>query len=279
MLAATFGSLSSLPSTSKILFVSELASDLQVAPNVSLTKLPLSELNSSYQPDEAYDCVLILLSKPALHADQLRSLFSSLKPNATLNFKFPTGCNTDELDKLQQACLFAGFTKLHTLPKSSELVGKRPAYEVGAKASLRKPTTNSSANTNGVNQSIINASTAANKSTSAWSISGDEMLDDDILESESDLLARETEKVSIKPRVECGQPADKDKPKRKACKNCTCGLREEEEAAAATGIALEKPKSSCGSCGLGDAFRCSTCPYLGQPAWAQTSSGAVKLVL
>jgi hypothetical protein len=88
---------------------------------------------------------------------------------------------------------------------------------------------------------------------------------------------------------------------RKACKNCTCGLREiqllekddlpssiTDSAAAANGraksgvdrqlpngdrktdiqvVSTGAVTSSCGSCYLGDAFRCSSCPYLGLPAF------------
>jgi hypothetical protein len=67
---------------------------------------------------------------------------------------------------------------------------------------------------------------------------------------------------------------------RKACDDCTCGRKEQEDAAKQGVISAEAmkqaPKSSCGSCGLGDAFRCAGCPYLGKPAFQE---GEEHLVL
>jgi hypothetical protein len=60
----------------------------------------------------------------------------------------------------------------------------------------------------------------------------------------------------------CGE-TESAKPK-KPCANCTCGLADKVDTNAAS---TEAPKTSCGSCYLGDAFRCASCPYRGMPAF------------
>lgn len=60
--------------------------------------------------------------------------------------------------------------------------------------------------------------------------------------------------------------------KSKACKNCSCGRKEaleqnvtEDDLKAM--LESGEIKSSCGSCYLGDEYRCATCPYRGLPAF------------
>jgi len=84
----------------------------------------------------------------------------------------------------------------------------------------------------------------------------DELIDDDELLNEEDL--KKPDPASLKA---CGTTG-----KKKACRDCSCGLAE-ELAGANTPKDTSAAKSSCGSCYLGDVFRCATCPYLGTPAF------------
>ncbi|KAL4966886.1 DUF689-domain-containing protein [Aspergillus stella-maris] len=108
----------------------------------------------------------------------------------------------------------------------------------------------------------------------------DELIDEDTLLSADDL------KRPIQPPPECQPKAGK---RRRACKDCTCGLaaqieaedKERRETADQNlnAIKLETDDlneldftvqgktGSCGNCALGDAFRCDGCPYIGLPAF------------
>lgn len=76
-----------------------------------------------------------------------------------------------------------------------------------------------------------------------------ELIDEDAL-----LLGDEDFARWVNRAQGCG-PGPRRGPPRRACKDCTCGRAQEEGPV----------KSSCNSCGLGDAFRCATCPHLGLP--------------
>jgi hypothetical protein len=126
----------------------------------------------------------------------------------------------------------------------------------------------------------------------------DELIDEDTLLTEEDLkrpvVVRKSPNhlliteclTNITPAPECAPRVGK---RRRACKDCTCGLAERiaaEDAAkrstadqqlkalkldaddlAEVDFTVQGKVGSCGNCSLGDAFRCDGCPYIGMPAF------------
>jgi len=94
----------------------------------------------------------------------------------------------------------------------------------------------------------------------------DDMIDeDDLLNEEEGALAPDMKGVTnaTKGDDDCGG--------REPCADCTCGRADATASSKPTGqqTGTKQPiqTSSCGKCGLGDAFRCASCPYLGKPAF------------
>ncbi|KAG0215144.1 Anamorsin [Mortierella sp. NVP41] len=185
-----------------------------------------------------------------------------------------------------------------------EISAKKPAYELGAAAALpwaRKRVTPTAAAAATPAPAVKPATTTVKKAA-VWTISANDDDDEDAeLEDEDDLLdaadlVKPTKEQLAAP--ECGP----NSLKKKKCKNCTCGMEEEEEEEEVTTMDVDttdssagpvpqeaivssnanrwkesaitevvpkalQPKSSCGNCYLGDAFRCGSCPYTGMPAF------------
>jgi len=140
-------------------------------------------------------------------------------------------------------------TKLGAPVNVYTCTASKPAFEVGSSKLLsfaKKP----------VAAAIVPPPAAA----SMWTL--EDMEDDSVELMDSDTLLDAADQVKPDPaslRV-CGTTG-----KKKACKDCSCGLK--EELADGKEPVTKSVTSSCGSCYLGDAFRCGSCPYLGMPAF------------
>ncbi|KAM8946967.1 anamorsin isoform 2-T2 [Pelodytes ibericus] len=137
------------------------------------------------------------------------------------------------------------------------VTGNKPHFEVGSSRPLsftKRPTP--------VKQSVDPAA------VKLWTLSANDMNDENVDLLDSDELLDQDDLKKPLPSslrtIGCGEGSDQ---KRKACKNCSCGLAEELEGEKTKQSTPNAAPSACGNCYLGDAFRCASCPYLGMPAF------------
>ena len=171
----------------------------------------------------------------------LDAAYDSLAPGGTLSLSNIT------LDIARTNLLLAGFIEIQADPTHKSITAKKPNYETG--------------------KSVTFAEREKQLKDAEWRAAMEN--DDGELADEEEL-----EKLEGVNGGEDDGCAPTVVGKRMPCANCTCGLKEEMEEEGGPGEEKSKvgtvptkeemqKASACGNCGLGDAFRCANCPYLG----------------
>ncbi|XP_060644516.1 anamorsin homolog [Drosophila nasuta] len=189
-------------------------------------------LSFSSYANSSFDLIVI---ECAQLTDNYVKLLHMLKPSGKLHLIAYIGTAASLLQEIK----LSGFINCSEDSEANTLTAEKPGYETGSSARL----------------SFAKKSSGVN----VWKISGD---DEELIDEEGLLDEEDKQKPDPAGLRVCSTTG-----KRKACKNCSCGLAEELESEKSAKAATENVKSSCGNCYLGDAFRCSTCPYLGMPAF------------
>jgi len=211
-----------------------------------------------------------IVSVTQVSPDWLPIALKALAPGGHIAIHVPAEAN------VARALLYAGATDTDSIavPSSTlvEVYGRRPPWSGAAAVplALKRKTPAATTSTTTTNATITTtlaaAAPAPAKAKAVWTLDDSDLAEADVVDQDS-LLAKEAFKVEvIRPSVAVGKGGCA--PTRKACKNCTCGRKEKETeggALPAPSVAPSMMVSACGSCGLGDAFRCSGCPFLGQP--------------
>ncbi|KAI0750785.1 DUF689-domain-containing protein [Daedaleopsis nitida] len=237
-------------------------------------------------PSSSFSSVYVTLTPPEYEnlasriPELLKQLLGGLEPLGTLHLLNLASA----LPTLPSELTLAGFTVL-SATKEGTLVAQRPAHSTGTTVSLKSTSAPSASAPLPLRRKADPERKASKKAL--WTLNAPSTPS---IDAESLLTAADRERPAA-----C-EPAARGAPRRKkACKNCTCGLAEleaeelaqskvvlldgaqdgqtveisqsEKERLLAAAAAAPKATSSCGNCYLGDAFRCSSCPYRGLPAF------------
>ncbi|KAJ7550778.1 hypothetical protein O6H91_07G117900 [Diphasiastrum complanatum] len=193
--------------------------------------------------------------------------FSTRNSHSSLSTPLPEPISENIKESSSFAALSQQFNSDITLIKA-----QKPVWETGAVFEIKKPVilrdedvrTNVPSTISYYEESstekllfALKENGAANLALPNLSIDTDDLVDEDALLAEEDL-----ERPELQLAVDDCEVGNSG---RKACKNCTCGRAELEENGKLTSEQLNNPQSACGNCGLGDAFRCNSCPYRGLP--------------
>ncbi|KFR09916.1 Anamorsin [Opisthocomus hoazin] len=242
----------------------------------------INQLSQSAHRESSFDVILsgVVPGSAAQHsAEVLAEIARILKPGGRVPVKEPVGNNSriKTAAKLPTALTLSGLVEVKELQKEAltpeeaqsvreylsyqgndllivQIEGRKPNFEVGSSSQLRL---SFAKNPGPSGKPSVDPATAK-----LWTLSANDMDDEEMDLLDSDELLDSEDLKKPDPSSLRG-PSCKEMGKKKACKNCTCGLAEELEQEKKS----SQPKSACGNCYLGDAFRCASCPYLGMPAF------------
>lgn len=211
--------------------------------------------------DNSFDKLYVV--ETTLSENVQEQLYRVVKPNG----KFMVdGINSrEEGQQLSVDLKIVGFLDIMAAKDPSSgrrfIVAQKPNWETGAIAKL--PAT-------------APTKVEEKKEEKSWKVSITDIAEEELIDENA--LLEEAGPVPVDANA--GGCAPDSNGKKRACKNCSCGLAEEEAKASSTVTLSAEEKvvkaSSCGSCYKGDAFRCGSCPFLGKPAF---EPGMEKVIL